>query len=376
MIAFLALHSWSAGDWYTTKGHDIVNSQGKVVRLSGLNWFGFDTSNEVFHGLWSVNMHNIVKQVYERGFNCFRVPISAKVLQDWKNGRTKKDWPNNQEANKDLVGLTNLQVFDLFITDLKKYKLKMFIDIHGIKDDIYQDGLWFDKDHPVSYIEGALEWFATHYRDEDTVIGIDLFNEPAGHCQAQSGAARWDNSTSPENWKRWIETIIPKLLTINPNLLMLVEGIECWEGSWGWRGGNLVAYSYFPFNLGKYAKQLVFAPHEYGPAVYKDQWWFKKGFNYQTLYDDHWYGMWMYLWERKNGPILIGEWGGHTTGDDLTWMKALVQLITKYQLSQTFWCLNPNSGDTGGLLLNDWKTWDEVKYNIIKPVLVNQSFTK
>jgi endoglucanase len=31
--------------------------------------------------------------------------------------------------------------------------------------------------------------------------------------------------------------------------------------------------------------------------------------------------------------------------------------------------LNPNSGDTGGLLLDDWKTWDEQKYALLKPAL-------
>jgi aryl-phospho-beta-D-glucosidase BglC (GH1 family) len=374
MIALLALRASAAGDWYSTRGHDIINSAGKVVRLSGLNWFGLDTSNEIFHGLWSQNMHTILKQVNDRGFNCFRVPISAKVLTDWKQGRPKRDWPGNLDFNPELAGLTNLQVFDVFLSDLRKYKMKMFIDVHCVRDDQYTTGLWFDSVFPTSYIESALQWFASRYKDDDTVIGIDLFNEPGGKCDAQSGVARWEESTRPENWKHWVETVIPKLLAINPNLLMIVEGIECWNNIWGWRGGNLAPYATLPFKLGSFQNKLVFGPHEYGPSVYQNQPWLKKKFTFQTLWDDHWYGQWMYLYEKNNGPILIGEWGGHTTGDDLAWMKLTVQLIVKYGLSQTFWCLNPNSGDTGGLLLNDWKTWDETKYNIIKPVLVNQNF--
>jgi hypothetical protein len=46
--------------------------------------------------------------------------------------------------------------------------------------------------------------------------------------------------------------------------------------------------------------------------------------------------------------------------------------ITENGLSQTFWCLNPNSGDTGGLLLEDWETWDEDKYDLIKPTLTTK----
>jgi hypothetical protein len=370
MFAFLALRVASAGDWYSAKGRDIVNSAGKVVRLSGLNWFGYDTTNEIFHGLWAQNIHTLVKQVAERGFNCFRVPVSAKLLHDWKAEKAKTDWPNNPDVNKELVGLSNLQVFEIFMADLKKYRLKMFIDIHGLKDDSYSLPLWYDSEHPAEYLVSALEWFANRYKSDDTVIGLDIKNEPAGACNAGGGTALWDDSTRPDNWKHFVEQTVPRLLAVNPNLLMFVEGIECWEGAWGWKGGNFVGYSYFPLNLGKYTNKLVFAPHEYGPSVYKAQWWFKPGFNYNTLYEDHWYGMWMYLWERNIGPILIGEWGGKATGDDLTWMKAMVQLITNYSLSQTFWCLNPNSGDTGGLLQKDWLTWDETKYALIKPVLV------
>ena len=49
------------------------------------------------------------------------------------------------------------------------------------------------------------------------------------------------------------------------------------------------------------------------------------------------------------------------------------QLIKNYHLNHTFWCLNANSGDTGGLLKDDFKTWDTEKYNIVKPVLWRES---
>ncbi len=34
-----------------------------------------------------------------------------------------------------------------------------------------------------------------------------------------------------------------------------------------------------------------------------------------------------------------------------------------------FWCINPNSGDTGGLLLADWVTPDTIKLNILNNML-------
>jgi len=35
------------------------------------------------------------------------------------------------------------------------------------------------------------------------------------------------------------------------------------------------------------------------------------------------------------------------------------------------WCLNPNSGDTGGLLLNDWVTPDTAKLSVLANLVAN-----
>ena len=67
--------------------------------------------------------------------------------------------------------------------------------------------------------------------------------------------------------------------------------------------------------------------------------------------------------------MLIGEWGGFMEGDTLKWMNYLRQLIDEKKLNHTFWCFNANSGDTGGLVKDDFKTWDEDKYNLVKKVL-------
>lgn len=54
---------------------------------------------------------------------------------------------------------------------------------------------------------------------------------------------------------------------------------------------------------------------------------------------------------------MIGEFGTTYTGDMVNWLDDLVDyLISIDQRNSFFWCLNPNSGDTGGLLQNDWKT--------------------
>ena len=77
----------------------------------------------------------------------------------------------------------------------------------------------------------------------------------------------------------------------------------------------------------------------------------------------------MFIYEKNIAPLLIGEWGGFMTEPNLTWMTHFRKLIVTYRLNHTFWCLNANSGDTGGLVKDDFKTWDEEKYKFVKETL-------
>ena len=52
-----------------------------------------------------------------------------------------------------------------------------------------------------------------------------------------------------------------------------------------------------------------------------------------------------------------------------TWMELLRDFMIKNHINHTFWCLNPNSGDTAGLLSYDFLKWDEVKYGMFEEAL-------
>ena len=53
----------------------------------------------------------------------------------------------------------------------------------------------------------------------------DVKNEPHG-TQGSTERAKWDGSTDQDNFKHFAETAGRKILAINPNGLILVEGIE------------------------------------------------------------------------------------------------------------------------------------------------------
>jgi hypothetical protein len=84
---------------------------------------------------------------------------------------------------------------------------------------------------------------------------------------------------------------------------------------------------------------------------------------------DCWHDNWLYIEEENIAPILVGEWGGFMREPNLTWMTYMRELIGNYHLNHTFWCFNANSGDTGGLVKDDFTTWDADKYNFVKEVL-------
>src|SRR5690606_29432416 len=87
---------------------------------------------------------------------------------------------------------------------------------------------------------------------------------------------------------------------------------------------------------------------------------------------------WLYIHVDNIAPLFIGEWGGFMDGGaNEQWMASIRDLIIQYKLHHTFWCINPNSGDTGGLLLNDWASWDEEKYEtMLEPALWKDSHGK
>jgi endoglucanase len=57
-----AARATGAGYWHT-RGHQILDASGHPVPIAGLNWYGFETPDEVAHGLWSQDYRAMVDDV-------------------------------------------------------------------------------------------------------------------------------------------------------------------------------------------------------------------------------------------------------------------------------------------------------------------------
>ena len=375
-------------DWLYTDGSKILDKDGKEVWLTGINWFGYNTGTNTFDGLWACDLNTSLAAIADRGFNLLRVPISTELIKNWSNG----NYPNanfNQATNSYLVGMNSLEIFDYVVGQCRANGIKIMIDIHCAKTDAmgHNYNVWYNGDISEKDYLDALAWMAGRYKNDDTIIAYDLKNEPHGKA-GESPRAKWDNSTDSDNWKYIAEKAAKAVLNKNPNVLIMVEGIEIYPkdinangnftstnmGDYDctWWGGNLRGVKDNPVNLGKYQNKLVYSPHDYGPTVY-EQPWFKGSYTFDSLYNDCWYDNWFYIQKTNTAPLLIGEWGGFMRDPNLKWMTYLRKLIKDNRINHTFWCFNSNSGDTGGLVLDDFTTWDEDKYAFVKEVLWQQN---
>ena len=386
-LAFAAPVSIAADtndDYLQATGSALYDDYGNAVRLTGIAWFGFETSNQVYHGLWSVNMEKILDTVADRGFNVLRIPVSVQMVNQWRNGNGGEPNSINYAANPALEGMTSLQILDASIAYCKQIGLKVILDMHRVVNTQMLDA-WYTDDYPPSDFEACWQWLAQHYANDDTVIAMDLFNEPHG-VPGDVNMVKWDDSADRNNWKYEAEKVANLILDVNPKLLVVVEGIEATpkDGytyaetnsanyNFNWWGGNLRRVKDYPIDLGSRQSQVVYSPHDYGPGVYAQP-WFAAGFTQASLTADCWEPNWLYIALQDIAPVLVGEWGGKMDGgDNQKWMGFLANTLAQYDLHHTFWCVNPNSGDTGGILLDDWQTVDTAKYNLIEPTLWKDS---
>lgn len=394
-------------DWlHVNENAEIVDMYGNPVWLTGCNWFGYNVGSQVFDGVWSQNMHDMLNQIADHGFNLLRVPMSTQILLQWKNNEPDELIKVNPYSNPELTlegveGGTIMYSFDIWnkaVEWCRENGIKIMMDVHCATTNAagHNVSLWYDDNYSTEDWIEALEWFTDYYKDDDTIIAVDLKNEPHGTADTPNLMAKWDESTDPQNWKYAAETAASAVLNINPNLLIMVEGVEVYpkfeEGAdWTsqnidysrypysyyhhtWWGGNFRGVNDYPIDLGEHQDQLVYSPHDYGPLVY-EQTWFYEGFTQESLMNDVWYDNWFFIVDKKIAPLLMGEWGGFLDeehdpdGRNRAWMTALRDLMIENKIHHTFWCFNENSGDTGGLVYDNFGKWDEVKYNFVEPSL-------
>lgn len=379
-LSVIHAQSNCSGNWLSTSGNKLLDANGNEVILAGVNWFGFETSLSSFHGIWSRDMKSVLQQTKDLGFNCIRIP--------WHNGMLEKSATINLNAygTDSYTGISPMneiestftkpiQLLDEAIKWCQENDMKVILDNHSRNPDAYLvEALWYTENYPHEKWIEDWEFMAERYKDYDAVIGMDLNNEPHNHQPNKltpGKDAEWGNGDITTDWALAAEQCGNAILKINPHVLIMVEGIQSYKESTYWWGGNLQGVRDYNIQL-NVPNKLMYSPHEYGPGVYQ-QVWFEDPI-FPANMEGIWEEQFNFINTQEISPLLIGELGIKTQGGvDEIWFKEFIDFIKKHELHYTFWSLNPNSGDTGGILgANGNGDWDNVvqwKMDYLKPIL-------
>ena len=366
-----AAFAQGTGYWHTS-GNQIIDSSGRMVRIAGINWYGFETKDQVVHGLWARDYHTILNAIKNTGYNAIRLPYSNQMVES-PIIPSNISYSNGSGAiNTDLKGLNALQVMDKVIGAAGALGLRVILDNHRSEagNSAEANGLWYTSAYPESAWINDWKTLVNRYASfkdasgNPTVIAADLRNEPHLIVNGAKNGSCWTGDTATggcpttnatQNWPAAAQRAGNAILSANPSLLIIVEGTDCYNGDCDWWGGNLEGVSGHPIDL-NISNRLVYSPHDYGPKLYQQS-WFNSGTSYSSL-SSVWNKFWGYINANHTAPIMVGEFGTGNNASDIQsatpgsqgqWFESLVNFLQNNpSVSWTYWALNGE--DSYGLL--------------------------
>ncbi|MGC1377983.1 MAG: cellulase family glycosylhydrolase [Anaerolineales bacterium] len=459
-LAAFGLQAHAAGTpvVFRVNANGDITANGTAIRLKGGSWFGLQGRHEpsndsvnpsgapmeqymgnVFWASSSRTYTGDVAEFKSMGINTVRVPVSPQTL----TGTDPQGMAPYLKNTSSVVIADSLTALKTVAQDLDAAGIYIIFDIHSCSNyvdwrkgrfdarppyvDATRDNYDFKREDSscaasnnpstVTRIQAydSTKWIANlktiaGYESAwglTNVMGIDIFNEP------------WDYTWA--EWKGFIEQAYTAINGVNPNILIMAEGIsdsaENQDGtpttitavptgaapSPNW-GGNLYEAGTTPPNVPK--SMLVFLPHVYGISVFVGKQFVDNsvpacvGLSGDAAGDakcplimpsaatlaQGWDAQFGYL-KAQGYAVVIGEFGGNmswpkgkaslrdqnrysyvtNTTIDAQWQQAFVTYLHSKCINDSlYWSINPESGDTGGLYTTPydpvsntggWGTW-------------------
>jgi len=173
-------------------------------------------------------MEDMLDDISDFGFNMIRMPFAGELAAN-------DTIPSgiNAAANPDLTGLSAHEVIEYFLDAAAERGIGVMLDMHR-----QTVGNGTEGGGTIPDTDAFLEQWATMaelFGDHPAVIGFDVYNEPHGY--------EWDE------WASIAEEVGNMLLESNPDELIIVEGVETYQGESHWWGGNLQGVADRPVEL-------------------------------------------------------------------------------------------------------------------------------
>ncbi len=399
----------------TTKGCQIFNSAGEPINLKGINWFGFNNQSTMVDGLWggpdslSYDFATAVYRMHLLGFNAVRVPFSFKdlfhisprnytqygkvaTISHIQRSVTHPSHPiGDNRAIPQMIAppdrqagmindyLPNDSTFNRFLWVVNFFARNGFyvlIDNHLREDQTVLE----DSQKWVQYWVHLATAIAQDPIAKDHVM-LDLLNEP------DNFGIRWESSGQKPGLKDLYLSAMDALSLVNPQFLFFIEGTGQGGINANWGDGfttdpDLIKKCglsdpnpFFQALLHKpYVNQIVISPHVYPPSVTYASQDFKGDGLWNRLSSSFGY-LTQQGYQGKVFPVAIGEFGSRFKEEkDLQSMNDIAKYFTLSSAASDgkhtaishwfYWSWNANSGDTGGIVADNWLDiqWEKIDY--------------
>jgi len=328
-----------------TSGHQIVDAAGHTLRLTSVNWYGFDQKEFVAGGLDHAPLETIIRQIQAIGVNSVRLPWANETLE---NNPLIADYA--VKANPQFRGKHALDVMDAVISALAHAHIMVILDNHVSRADwccseTDGNGLWYNAEYPEA--KWLADWLTMvrRYQHQPWVVGADLRNE-------LRNGAHWGGSEPKLDWHAAAERGGNAILGVNAWLLIMVEGPQY--------STDFTEFGKLPVVL-KVSHRVVYSPHAYAFSEHP----FQSYDELRQAYD----ARAGYLLQTEPGvPLWVGEFGSCQTldcGDNSQWLRWFIRYLQEKDLGWSYWPLNgtQSSGEsrkydareTYGLLATDYQ---------------------
>ena len=333
--------------------------------FKGLNWYGSEGVNGVLEGLNHFTMSYYFEFMRKHRFNAMRFLFNHQSVL---NNAPIPTTIINPIKNPDLIsmetghGVPYIEMIKVTARTAARSNILVVIAAHRLTPNGWPgNGLWYSDEVPESRVKESWTKLAEELCGDWNVVGVDLYNEPH--------KATWGQGLATTRWDLAAKRLGDHVLSKCPRWLILVEGIAVGAPEDGgqsrgyWWGENLVGVRSHPIDLVDNSK-LIYAPHTYGPSTFMQSYFRERDFpsNLPQVWGQHF----LNAKESSGTPFVIGEFGGKgASREDISWQRKAIQYFPTQHVGLFYFCLNPTSEDTGGILDSDWHTPIMLKLDLL-----------
>ena len=330
----------------TISGHDLIKPDGEKLFIQGTNlgnWlnpegymFGFSRTNSAWMIdllfkeavgpdktalFWQQFKDNYVTRadidyIARQGANTIRLPFNYKLFTD--------DDYMGQTGQKD-----GYERIDSIVSWCKANQLYLILDMHdcpeGQTGDNIDDGYgypWlFESESAQQLFCSIWRDIASRYRNETTILGYELMNEPIAHY--------FDNRDSLYQLLQPLyQRCVKAIREVDQNHIILLGGAH-WN-SFFWMLDDV-----------SYDDKLMFTCHRYGGPATKEA-----------------IAHYIHFRDSVNRPMYMGEFG-HNTDE---WQRDFVRILKEANIGYTFWPYKKVDGSCM-MAIQRPEGWDSIVVN-------------